>query len=51
MNDGDVEKMAAELFDILAMTVKDDALTIIQVDHELQRIQAWRRMVAGHAHR
>ena len=30
LNDGDLEQMAMELLDTLAMTVKDDALTIIQ---------------------
>ena len=30
LNDGDVEQIATELFDILAMKVKDNALTIFQ---------------------
>ena len=43
LNDADLEQMAAELFNILAMTVNDDALMIIQ---GITNFEAWRRMVA-----
>ena len=39
LSDGDLEQMATELFDIPAMTVKDDAPRDHPGDHELQRIR------------
>ena len=47
-NDGDLVEMATELFDFLAMTVKDDAFTITQGITDSSGIEAWRRMVARH---
>ena len=41
LNDGDLEQMATELFDMLAMTVKDDALTTIQGITNFNGIEAW----------
>ena len=49
LNDVDVEQMATELFDILATTVKDDALTIVQEITNFNGFEAWRRMVARYA--
>ena len=40
------EQMARELFDFLAMTVKDDALAIIQGTTTVNGYEAWTRMVA-----
>ena len=39
LNGGDLEQMATELFDILTMTVKDDAPHDHPGDHKLQRIR------------
>ena len=49
LNEWDLEQMATELFDSLVMMVKDDALTLIQVDANFNGFEAWRRMLARYA--
>ena len=49
LNGGDLRQMATELIDILVMTVKDDALTIIQEITNFNGVEAWRRVVARYA--
>ena len=44
--DVDWEQMATKLFDILAMTVKDNALRIIQGITNFNGFKAWRHTVA-----
>ena len=46
LDGGDLEQMATELFDTLAMTVTDDALTMIQGITNFNGFEAWKRMVA-----
>ena len=41
--------VSTELFDILAMTVTDDALTIIEEITNFNGFEAWRHMVARYA--
>ena len=49
LNKEDLENMATELFVALGMTVKEDALAIVQEITNFNGLEAWRRMVSRYA--